>query len=55
MDLIVTTGGVSEGAYEVVRQAMEGHEIDSLGVTMQPGGPQGIGTFDGVPVLGFPG
>ena len=22
---------------------------------MQPGGPQGIGTFDGVPVLGFPG
>jgi molybdopterin molybdotransferase len=22
---------------------------------MQPGGPQGIGTFDGVPFLGFPG
>ena len=54
-DLIVTTGGVSKGAYEVVRQAMEGHDVDFFGVAMQPGGPQGIGTFDGVPVLGFPG
>lgn len=54
-DLIVTTGGVSQGAYEVVRQAMEGHDVDFFGVAMQPGGPQGIGTFDGVPVLGFPG
>ncbi|MGN6443259.1 MAG: gephyrin-like molybdotransferase Glp, partial [Arthrobacter sp.] len=24
-------------------------------VAMQPGGPQGIGLFDGVPFLGFPG
>lgn len=55
VDLIVTTGGVSKGAYEVVRQAMEGHGVDFFGVAMQPGGPQGIGTFDGVPVLGFPG
>ena len=55
VDLIVTTGGVSKGAYEVVRQAMEGHDVDFFGVAMQPGGPQGIGTFDGVPVLGFPG
>ncbi|WP_144673992.1 gephyrin-like molybdotransferase Glp [Arthrobacter sp. U41] len=55
VDLIVSTGGVSKGAYEVVRQAMEGHAVDFLGVAMQPGGPQGVGTFDGVPVLGFPG
>jgi molybdopterin molybdotransferase len=55
VDLIVTTGGVSKGAYEVVRQAMEGHDVSFFGVAMQPGGPQGIGTFDGVPVLGFPG
>lgn len=55
VDLIVTTGGVSKGAYEVVRQAMAGHNVDFFGVAMQPGGPQGIGTFDGVPVLGFPG
>lgn len=55
VDLIVTTGGVSKGAYEVVRQAMEGQEAQFLHVAMQPGGPQGIGTFDGVPFLGFPG
>ena len=55
MDLIVTTGGVSKGAYEVVRQAMDGQDVASSHVAMQPGGPQGIGTFDGVPLLGFPG
>jgi molybdopterin molybdotransferase len=55
VDLMVTTGGVSKGAYEVVRQAMEGQATEFLHVAMQPGGPQGIGTFDGVPFLGFPG
>ncbi|WP_426766629.1 gephyrin-like molybdotransferase Glp [Pseudarthrobacter sp. 1G09] len=54
-DVIVTTGGVSKGAYEVVRQAMEGQPVEFLHVAMQPGGPQGIGMFDGVPFLGFPG
>jgi molybdopterin molybdotransferase len=55
MDLIVTTGGVSKGAYEVVRQAMEDQPVEFLHVAMQPGGPQGIGTFEGRPFLGFPG
>lgn len=55
VDLIVTTGGVSKGAYEVVRQAMDGQDVHFGHVAMQPGGPQGIGTFDGVPLLGFPG
>ncbi|XAS68846.1 gephyrin-like molybdotransferase Glp [Micrococcaceae bacterium Sec5.7] len=55
VDLIVTTGGVSKGAYEVVRQAMAGQDVDFMHVAMQPGGPQGIGTFNGVPFLGFPG
>ncbi|MFX1819836.1 molybdopterin molybdotransferase MoeA [Pseudarthrobacter sp. CC4] len=54
-DLIVTTGGVSKGAYEVVRQAMEDQPVEFLHVAMQPGGPQGIGSFDGRPFLGFPG
>lgn len=54
-DLIVTTGGVSKGAYEVVRQALAGQPVEFLPVAMQPGGPQGIGTMDGVPFLGFPG
>ncbi|WP_458778984.1 molybdopterin molybdotransferase MoeA [Arthrobacter sp. D3-16] len=55
VDLIVTTGGVSKGAYEVVRQAMQDQPVDFLHVAMQPGGPQGIGTFEGRPFLGFPG
>jgi molybdopterin molybdotransferase len=55
VDLIVTTGGVSKGAYEVVRQAMDGQATEFVHVAMQPGGPQGIGMFDGVPFLGFPG
>ncbi|WP_104042792.1 molybdopterin molybdotransferase MoeA [Arthrobacter sp. ZGTC412] len=55
VDLIVTTGGVSKGAYEVVRQAMEDQRVEFLHVAMQPGGPQGIGTFEGRPFLGFPG
>jgi molybdopterin molybdotransferase len=54
-DLIVTTGGVSKGAYEVVRQAMADQPVEFLHVAMQPGGPQGIGTFEGRPFLGFPG
>ncbi|UKA51337.1 molybdopterin molybdotransferase MoeA [Arthrobacter sp. FW305-123] len=55
VDLIVTTGGVSKGAYEVVKQAMADQPVEFLPVAMQPGGPQGLGTFDGVPFLGFPG
>lgn len=55
VDVIVTTGGVSQGAYEVVRQAMSGQPVEFLSVAMQPGGPQGIGTVHGVPFLGFPG
>ncbi len=54
-DLVVTSGGISEGAYEVVRQVIEplggwvGH------VAMQPGGPQATATVSGIPLLGFPG
>ncbi|MEZ2391074.1 gephyrin-like molybdotransferase Glp [bacterium RCC_150] len=55
VELIVTTGGVSKGAYEVVRQAMDKQPVEFVSVAMQPGGPQGIGTFDDVPFLGFPG
>lgn len=47
-DLIVTSGGVSAGAFEVVRQAAElpGAVLTFPKVAMQPGGPQGIGTLD---------
>ncbi|MCQ1948028.1 gephyrin-like molybdotransferase Glp [Arthrobacter sp. zg-Y1116] len=54
-DLVLTSGGISKGAYEVVRQGLASQDVAFLSVAMQPGGPQGIGTVDGVPFLGFPG
>ncbi len=58
VDLVVTSGGVSAGAYEVVKQA-----FDRLGgvtfapVAMHPGKPQGLGTIGErrTPVLTLPG
>ena len=41
-DLIITTGGVSAGAYEVVKDAL-GDEVEFVKVAMQPGMPQGAG------------
>lgn len=52
-DLIITTGGVSVGAFEVVRQVL-GKDADFATVAMQPGKPQGMGYIDGVPVVAFP-
>lgn len=52
-DLVLTTGGVSQGAYEVVKDALP--EVTFRSVAMQPGGPQGLGRIDGKPVLAFPG
>lgn len=54
-DLVVTSGGVSQGAYEVVREALEPLGAVVGHVDMQPGGPQAIAVVDGVPVVCFPG
>ena len=55
-DLLVTSGGVSAGAYEVVKDAFgELGTVQFVKVAMQPGGPQGAGTVDGVPVVTLPG
>ncbi len=59
-DLIVTSGGVSAGAYEVVKDALTGHGVEFAKVAMQPGMPQGAGLFtaaDGrsVPIVTLPG
>ena len=53
-DAIVTSGGISAGKFEVVRQILEpggwfGH------VDQQPGGPQGLSRLAGVPVICLPG
>ena len=46
VDLVITTGGVSAGAFEVVRQALAGRGVEFVGVAMQPGKPQGFGAIE---------
>lgn len=53
-DVILTTGGVSAGAYEVVKDAWS-DQIEFVKVAMQPGMPQGAGTVDGTTVITLPG
>ena len=56
VDLVLTSGGVSAGAYEVVKDALAGRGVTFDKVAMQPGGPQGAGRLDGgVPVVTLPG
>ncbi len=54
-DLVVTSGGISKGAYEVVREVLQPHGAEVVTVAMQPGGPQATAVVAGVPVLSFPG
>ncbi|MER5809744.1 gephyrin-like molybdotransferase Glp [Streptomyces sp. NPDC002033] len=66
-DLLVTTGGVSVGAYDVVKEALtsvsagdeavEAGNVDFRKLAMQPGKPQGFGTVgpDHTPLLALPG
>lgn len=55
-DVIVTMGGVSAGAYEVVKDVFDRlGGIDFHGVAIQPGKPQGFGYLHGVPVVTLPG
>ena len=56
-DLIITTGGVSAGAYEVVKDALAG-TVEFVKVAMQPGMPQGAGNLDddaATPIVTLPG
>jgi molybdopterin molybdotransferase len=53
-DLIITTGGVSAGAYEVVKDSL-GEEVEFVKVAMQPGMPQGAGSVAGTPIVTLPG
>jgi len=57
-DLVVTSGGVSKGAYDVVKEVLSGLGTVSFGeVAMQPGKPQGFGFVgeDATPILTLPG
>jgi molybdopterin molybdotransferase len=56
VDLIVSSGGISAGDFEVVRQALSDVETVTFArVAMQPGGPQGSGTIGGCPFVALPG
>ncbi len=55
VDLLITSGGVSAGAYEVVKDALAPRGVTFTKVAMQPGMPQGAGTYAGVPVVCLPG
>ncbi|OBJ82278.1 gephyrin-like molybdotransferase Glp [Mycobacterium asiaticum] len=57
-DLIITSGGVSAGAYEVVKDAFgrDGDQgVQFVKVAMQPGMPQGVGRVAGTPIVTLPG
>jgi len=54
-DIVITSGGISKGAYEVVREVLLPRGADVASVAMQPGGPQATAVIEGVPVVAFPG
>ena len=59
-DVIITSGGVSMGAYDVVKSALRTEGITFVKVAMQPGKPQGFGHLTGpggraVPLFALPG
>ncbi len=56
-DVVVLTGGVSVGAYDVVKAVLAPTgTVDFVTVAMQPGKPQGFGTLPGgTLVFGLPG
>jgi len=59
IDLVLTSGGVSAGAYEVVKDALGPRGVEFTKVAMQPGMPQGSGQYrteqGDTPVICLPG
>lgn len=54
-DLVVLTGGASVGAFDVVRDVLEGSGGTFRHVRVQPGKPQGWTVWNGTPVVSLPG
>lgn len=56
-DLVLTTGGVSVGAFDVVRAACTAHDAQAWfdHVAQKPGGPQGLARWNGTPIICLPG
>ncbi|NVJ90294.1 MAG: molybdopterin molybdotransferase MoeA [Methylocystaceae bacterium] len=57
VDLLVTSGGISVGDYDLVRNVLgeEGLDIDFWQVAVKPGKPFMFGHIGGKPVMGLPG
>src|SRR3954451_21012277 len=57
VDLFVTTGGVSVGEHDLVRDVLseDGLAIDFWEIAMRPGKPLMFGHYRGVPMVGLPG
>ena len=56
VDLIVTSAGVSVGAYDLVKDVIASNgSIDLWRVRMRPGKPLAFGNYRGVPFFGLPG
>jgi molybdopterin molybdotransferase len=56
VDVVVTTGGVSVGAHDIVKEVLAATgEVRFDRIAMQPGKPQGFGVIDGVAVFTLPG
>lgn len=55
-DAIVTSGGVSMGEYDVIKQVLSARgDVEFWQVAMQPAKPFGFGHVGGVPLFGLPG
>jgi len=56
-DLIVTTGGVSMGDHDHVKDAFDAHDaaLDFWKIRMKPGKPLAFGSMGGKPAFGLPG
>jgi molybdopterin molybdotransferase len=56
-DLVITSGGVSQGDFDVVKEALRPQGVWFGAVAMQPGKPQGYGRVgeDRIPIFTLPG
>jgi molybdopterin molybdotransferase len=56
VDLILSSAGVSVGAFDFVKQVIESNgSMDFWRVNMRPGKPVAFGNYKGIPIIGLPG
>jgi molybdopterin molybdotransferase len=56
VDLIISSAGVSVGAFDFVKEVIESNgKLDFWRVNMRPGKPLAFGEYRGIPFIGLPG